>query len=63
MPVGTVKCRVFRARKQLQAWLMGDDDGKRVTLAGKSSTIAKQTGSKAITNGNVGLRSQKRLAY
>ncbi|WP_236571750.1 sigma-70 family RNA polymerase sigma factor [Rhodovarius lipocyclicus] len=23
--VGTLKCRVFRARKQLQAWLMGDE--------------------------------------
>ncbi len=29
VPVGTVKCRVFRARKQLHAWLMGDEEGKR----------------------------------
>jgi RNA polymerase sigma-70 factor, ECF subfamily len=32
VPVGTVKCRVFRARKQLHAWLMGDADTKRPAL-------------------------------
>ncbi len=25
-PVGTAKCRVFRARRQLEAWLIGDDE-------------------------------------
>jgi RNA polymerase sigma-70 factor (ECF subfamily) len=27
--VGTAKCRVFRARKQLQAWLVGEEAGER----------------------------------
>lgn len=25
-PVGTAKCRVFRARRQLEAWLLGEDE-------------------------------------
>ena len=37
VPVGTVKCRVFRARKQLQAWLMGDDESKRRAKATRPS--------------------------
>jgi RNA polymerase sigma-70 factor (ECF subfamily) len=30
VPVGTVKCRVFRARKLLHAWLLSDDDTPRL---------------------------------
>jgi RNA polymerase sigma-70 factor (ECF subfamily) len=29
---GTVKCRVFRARKQLETWLLGDGQGRRATI-------------------------------
>ncbi|KAA2214147.1 sigma-70 family RNA polymerase sigma factor [Teichococcus oryzae] len=31
--VGTAKCRVFRARRQLEAWLMGDEPASRRNAA------------------------------
>lgn len=37
VPVGTVKCQVFRARKQLQAWLVGDEEKKRPAVAAQPS--------------------------
>ncbi len=38
--VGTLKCRVFRARKQLQAWLLGDGPAEKAAPAGKAATVA-----------------------
>ncbi|WP_198369371.1 sigma-70 family RNA polymerase sigma factor [Roseomonas rosulenta] len=39
-PVGTAKCRVFRARRQLEAWLLGDDSRPR----GKVAAVAAGAG-------------------
>ncbi len=33
--VGTLKCRVFRARKQLKAWMLGEDEGPVAAPAAK----------------------------
>jgi RNA polymerase sigma-70 factor (ECF subfamily) len=43
--VGTLKCRVFRARKQLKAWMMGDDEAP-AALSSKRATrqAAPRTG-------------------
>jgi RNA polymerase sigma-70 factor (ECF subfamily) len=38
--VGTAKCRVFRARRQLEAWLVGDQPAK----AAKRNTAQSQAG-------------------
>lgn len=63
VPVGTVKCRVFRARKQLHAWLMGDENAARPAVAKQvRPTLTKGTGSKRAADGNVIVRSQERLA-
>ena len=54
VPVGTVKCRVFRARKQLQAWLL--DDGERITrapLKQGGSVAEKRTGLNRTTGGKL----------
>lgn len=39
-PVGTAKCRVFRARRQLETWLLGADDQPR----GKDLAVAAGAG-------------------
>ncbi|WP_431281596.1 sigma-70 family RNA polymerase sigma factor [Humitalea sp. 24SJ18S-53] len=39
--VGTLKCRVFRARKQLQAWLLDEEPTPRIAPAARP---AKRTG-------------------
>jgi RNA polymerase sigma-70 factor (ECF subfamily) len=31
--VGTAKCRVFRARRQLEIWMLGEDESRRATPA------------------------------
>lgn len=42
--VGTAKCRVFRARRQLEAWLMGDQPAKAPK---RSQAQASQTNQRA----------------
>lgn len=36
--VGTLKCRVFRARKQLRAWMLGEDEAAPAPAAAKRSS-------------------------
>ena len=40
--VGTAKSRVFRARRQLQAWLMGEATGDRAGTRGDKSLLLAQ---------------------
>ena len=47
--VGTLKCRVFRARKQLEAWLMGEEAPARA----KASRAAKTSGARARDSRNM----------
>jgi RNA polymerase sigma-70 factor (ECF subfamily) len=43
--VGTLKCRVFRARKQLQTWLLGEDAASQRIMAEKRAAApAPRTG-------------------
>ncbi|MBP0466529.1 sigma-70 family RNA polymerase sigma factor [Roseomonas sp. PWR1] len=42
-PVGTAKCRVFRARRQLEAWLLGTEERGR----GKAAAVASGAGTTA----------------
>lgn len=42
--VGTLKCRVFRARKQLRAWMLGEDEVAATPAAAKQA--AKRTTSR-----------------
>lgn len=42
--VGTLKCRVFRARKQLQAWLLDDAPARRPVAAYSPRTHASVIG-------------------
>lgn len=52
VPVGTVKCRVFRARKLLHAWLLGEDDAPKLPArAAKAGN--KAPGIPATRNGMV----------
>ena len=62
VPVGTVKCRVFRARKQLQAWLMSDEDVKRPTAKAARPAAATRAGSNVITGDKAVTEGQDRLA-
>jgi RNA polymerase sigma-70 factor (ECF subfamily) len=43
--VGTLKCRVFRARRQLHSWMMGEDSGKVAskTASGAAAKTAVRT--------------------
>ena len=43
--VGTLKCRVFRARKQLQVWLLGEDAGSQRLMAEKRAAAPSLRGS------------------
>lgn len=45
--VGTLKCRVFRARKQLQLWLLGEPEEERGS-ARKAPTATRRRASGAI---------------
>ncbi|RVT92026.1 sigma-70 family RNA polymerase sigma factor [Rhodovarius crocodyli] len=47
--VGTLKCRVFRARKQLEAWLMGEEAPSR----SKAPRAAKTAGAQARDSRNM----------
>jgi len=42
VPVGTAKCRVFRARRQLQAMLLGEGRPARQVPAARASAVAGQ---------------------
>ena len=54
VPVGTVKCRVFRARKQLHAWLLGDGDAKTPAATKPARPVAaKRAGKISNNDGNV----------
>lgn len=62
VPVGTVKCRVFRARKQLQAWLMDNSDDKRPALAKAARPVAaKRLGLKPTLNAQAAVVEEGRL--
>ncbi len=39
--VGTLKCRVFRARKQLQAWLLGEEPAAQRPGAGQRPSVGR----------------------
>jgi RNA polymerase sigma-70 factor (ECF subfamily) len=44
--VGTAKCRVFRARRQLEAWLMGDTaPAKRIATQPQAGETKRRSGS------------------
>ena len=62
VPVGTVKCRVFRARKQLQAWLLGDGEGKRPAAGAARTAVERRTGSKSTNDSKLTAKAQDRLA-
>jgi RNA polymerase sigma-70 factor (ECF subfamily) len=52
--VGTAKCRVFRARRQLEAWLMGEKPApRRAEKAGDKKAAEKKT---SATAGEAGRR-------
>ena len=59
VPVGTVKCRVFRARKQLQLWLMGDDVAKRPAKATRAAVARRPAQARPAQNA---VAEQDRLA-
>ncbi len=42
-PVGTAKCRVFRARRQLEAWLLGAEGRRRGKASADASGAAATT--------------------
>ena len=50
--VGTLKCRVFRARKQLKAWMLGEDETAAAASPAKRMTrqAAPRTGRRASSN-------------
>ena len=50
MAVGTLKCRVFRARKQLQAWMLGEEPApeKQGARPGVTTAPSRQVPSRPI---------------
>lgn len=46
--VGTLKCRVFRARKQLQTWLLGEDAASQRLMAEKRAAAPRVTGPRIV---------------
>ncbi len=47
-PVGTAKCRVFRARRQLETWLLGPEDRRRSRNAAVAAGAGATTTSRLV---------------
>src|SRR3712207_1097905 len=45
--VGTAKSRVFRARRQLQAWLMGEERSGATAVVGQPATAFTRSGGRS----------------
>ncbi len=50
VPVGTLKCRVFRARKRLQAWMLGEEPAPEAQIAprGMATSTSRQGPSRSM---------------
>ena len=63
VPVGTVKCRVFRARKQLHAWLMNETDPvSRPTQRAQPPVVKKRAGLTPVCDAKPAIHGQDGLA-